>query len=154
MSRSIEERVRMLEDIEEIRQLKSKYVYSVDERDWDGVLNYFAEDAKVDFGFLGRFEGKKEIEKFYKETLPPMVSFCIHMTQDAVITVEGDRARGKWYMHESATFAGDRAAWGAMKYEDEFARRNGKWKCIHCLVHFMYLTTYEEGWVKKRMMFL
>jgi len=154
MSDNIEERVRMLEDIEEIRQLKSRYVYSLDERDWDGVLDFFAEDAKVDFGAFGKFESKKEIGKFFKETFPPVATFTMHMTQDPIIKIDGDRAKGKWYMHESMTFKeGNRAAWGAVKYEDEFVRRGGKWKCIHSLVQIIYLTPYKEGWAKKRMIF-
>jgi ketosteroid isomerase-like protein len=153
MEKELEARIRKLEDVEEIKKAKSRYVYCLDERDWDGVLDFFSADAKVDFGAFGKFEGKEEIEKFFKITFPPAVSFSLHMTQDPIIEVEGDKAKGQWYMHESATFTeGNTAAWGAVKYEDEFVRKDGKWKCNRSLVKIIYLTPYDQGWVKKKMM--
>ena len=154
MNKTLEERITMLEDLEAIKQLKSKYAYDLDGRDWDGVCDFFTEDGKADFGPWGQYVGKKEIEKFYKETFPPTTTFTLHLTQDPIITVEGDRAKGKWYLHESVTFTeGNKATWGAAIYEDEFVKRNGKWRCIYSLVRMIYLTPYEEGWVKKKMLF-
>jgi ketosteroid isomerase-like protein len=152
MGKDLETRVRILEDIEEIRQLKSRYVYALDERDWDSVVDSFTDDAKVDFGTFGGHQGRKEIEEFFKVTFPPGWSFTMHMTQDPIIEVDGDKAKGKWYMHESTTFAEtDTAVWGAAKYEDEFVRVDGKWKCSYSLVKIIFLTPYDEGWAKKKM---
>ena len=152
MEKDLERRITILEDIEEIKKLKSRYGYNIDERDWDSVLDFYAEDATVDFGVFGKYEGKEAIRKFFKETLPPATTFSMHMSQDPIIEVKGNRAKGKWYLHESATFTeGNQAVWGAVKYEDEFVKRKGKWRCKSCLVNFLYLTPYEEGWVKKKM---
>lgn len=152
MEKDLETRIRILEDIEEIKKLKSRYVYCLDERDWDGVLDYFTDDAKVDFGAFGKYEGKKELVKFFKETFPPVTSFTVHMTQDPIIEIDGDKAKGRWYMHESFTLAEkDSAAWGAVRYDEEFVREKGKWKCKSSFLKIFYLTPYEEGWVKKRM---
>ena len=152
MGNDLERRITILEDIEAIKQLKSKYGYDIDERNWDKVVDFFSEDASVDFGSFGKYEGKKAIEQFFKETFPPVSSFSVHMSQDPIIEVQGNRAKGKWYLHESATFtAGNSAVWGAITYEDEFVKENGKWKCKFCLVRFIYLTPYEKGWVKQRM---
>jgi len=153
MEKDLEARIRVLEDIEEIKKLKARYAYCLDERDWDGVVDFFTDDAKVDFGAFGKYEGKKEIEEFFKVTFPPSTAFTLHMIQAPIIEVEGDRAKGQWYMHESATFTeGNTPAWGAVKYEDEFVRKDGKWKCNVSVVKIYYLTPYDEGWVKKKMM--
>jgi len=153
MEKDLEERIRILEDIEEIKKLKSRYVYCLDERAWDDVLDFFTDDARVDFGLFGKYEGKKEIEEFFKVTFPPTATFTLHMTQDPVIEINGDKARGQWYMHESTTFTeGNTAAWGAVKYEEEFVRQNGRWKCNLSVVKIIYLTPYDEGWAKKNMM--
>ena len=66
MDSDLEARIRRLEDIEAIKQEKSRYVYCLDVRDWDGVLDHYTEDAKVDFGDLGHYEGREEMVKFFK----------------------------------------------------------------------------------------
>jgi len=154
MEKDLETRIRILEDIEEIKKLKSRYMYCLNERDWDGVVDFYTEDAIVDFGLFGKYEGKKEIEKFFKETFPPVTSFTLHMSQDPIIEVDGDRAKGKWNMHESLTVAeANKAAWGAATYDDEFVKEKGKWKCKSEVCNIIYLTPFAEGWVKKRIMF-
>jgi len=143
----------MLEDIEEIKQLKSTYMYCLDERDWDGLLDCFTEDCKIDYGPFGKFESKKELEKFFKEVYPPVNAFTMHVTHDPIIKVNGDKAKGKWYMQASATFAeSNRAAWVAVQYNDELVREKGKWKCKSTSLTYIYYTPYEEGWAKTRMM--
>lgn len=152
MAEDLKTRIRILEDIEAIRQEKSRYVYCLDFRDWDGVVDHYTDNAKVDFGELGKYEGRKEITKFFKEDFPPLISFTLHMTQDPIIQVNGDIAKGRWYMHESLTFAkSNRPSWGAARYDDEFKRINGTWKCSKSNITIFYLTPYDEGWVKQRM---
>ena len=65
MEKDLERRIRILEDIEEIKKLKSTYVYLLDERDWDAVLTCFAEDPKINYGVFGTYEGRKEVEEFF-----------------------------------------------------------------------------------------
>ena len=152
MEKDLETRIKILEDIEAIKQEKSRYVYCLDVRDWDGVLEHYTEDAKVDFGDLGQYEGSEEMVKYFKEDFPPLISFTIHMTQDPIIEVNGDTAKGRWYMHESLTFAAtNRASWGAARYDDELVRVNGKWKVRRCNITIFYLSPFDEGWVKNRM---
>ena len=84
-------------------------------------------------------------------TLSPGWSFSLHMTQDPIIEVNGDVAKGRWSLHESSTFAPtNTAVWGAAKYKDDFVRKNGRWQCIHSLVTLIYPTPYGEGWAKTR----
>jgi ketosteroid isomerase-like protein len=152
MDNDLEARIKRLEDIEAIKQEKSRYVYCLDVRDWDGVLEHFTDDAIVDFGELGHHEGREEMVKYFKEDFPPLISFTLHMTQDPIIEVSGDTARGRWYMHESLTFAAtNRASWGAARYDDELVRVNGKWKVRRCNITIFYLSPFDEGWVKNRM---
>jgi hypothetical protein len=53
--KTIEERLRVLEDIEEIRQLKARYAAACDDNyNADDIAALFAEDAVWDGGALGR----------------------------------------------------------------------------------------------------
>lgn len=149
----LEKRIRILEDIEEIKKMKSRYVYCLDERDWDGVLEYFAEDVKADLGAFGKHEGKKKLGKFFKEDFPPVTSFTLHMTQDPIIEINGDKANGRWYMHSANTFSkNNEAVWGGVRYDDEFIKEKGKWKCNSFNVHIFYITPYDKGWARKKLL--
>jgi len=153
MKKDLEARIRILEDCEAIKKLKSRYLYYIDDRDWDGVLDCFVEDARVDYGPWGKYEGKKEIEKFFKEILPPLYSLDHHVTHDPIIEIDGDKAKGRWNLDVAAVMTeGNKAIWVSGRYDDEFVKEKGKWKYKSIAVKFHYVTPYEEGWAKTRMM--
>jgi len=152
MGKTLEERIGILEDIEEIKKLKARYLYAIDDGDWDSVLDCFSEDAKVDYGLWGRYEGRMEIEKFFKELFPPHYSLHHHVTHDPLIEIDGDKARGRWNLDEAATIAkGSKAIWISGRYDDEYVKESKGWKYKSISVKFFYVTPYEEGWGKRRM---
>jgi hypothetical protein len=91
--------------VEPIKKLKSKYAYCLDERDFDGLLDCFTDDCKVNYGPFGKYENKKELEKFFKVDYPPATTFSVHMTQDPIIEINGDQAKGRWNMHAALTLS-------------------------------------------------
>jgi hypothetical protein len=42
------------------------------------------------------------------------------------------------------------AVWLAAVYRDEYVRIGNRWLFLHFRVNSNFLTTYEEGWAKKR----
>jgi hypothetical protein len=146
----------MLQDIEEIKKVKAKYCYFVDNFHADELLDLFSDDATADFRPLlpEKLVGKKQIGKFYKEDLPQVLRMAVHQVMNPIIEVEGDKARGTWYMFGVATFItahGDVAAWSQVRYEDEFIREGGKWKISLVTDKQNFLSPYEDGWVKTPM---
>ena len=129
-SADIESRLKVLEDIEEIKKLKHRYCYYCDDNyDADGIANLFIEDALWDGGMRGRAEGREEIRRFFigaRQSLP----LAVHMVMNPIIEVDGDFAKGTWYLFQACTFAdGNRAVWGSARYDDEYVRVDGEWKC-------------------------
>ena len=58
----LERRVRALEDIEAIKQLKYRYADACDRGyDADALADLFTEDAVWDGGLFGRYEGREAI---------------------------------------------------------------------------------------------
>ena len=154
----LEARVKVLEDIEEIRKLKATYCYLCDaglgdEGIRDKLISHFTEDARVDFGLgvASMFEGKDGLETFFGQVVPAAVSFCMHMVHDPIIEVRGDRATGKWYYEAPTTDAStNRAQWMAGTYEEEYVRESGKWKFAYIKTTWKYISPYDEGWAKNR----
>ena len=63
----IERRLQVLEDAEEIRNLKARYAALCDNQyDADGIAGLFTQDAVWESPALGRFEGRDAIRNFFR----------------------------------------------------------------------------------------
>jgi uncharacterized protein (TIGR02246 family) len=148
--KTLEERLRVLEDIEEIRKLKARYAAACDDNyDADAIAALFTEDAIWDGGSLGRADGRAAIHKFFSRATE-FFPFAIHNVMNPIIDVEGDRATAQWYLLQPATMAkGNQAVWLAAVYHDDYVRHDGRWMFKHLRVESHFLTPYEEGWARK-----
>jgi len=156
--RDSEARLRILEDTEEIKKLKAKYCYLVDvalsdPSKWDELLEYFSDQAKIDFGPFGGREGKEAVSKFFRRSVAGSLLFSAHMAHNPIIEVEGDKAKGRWYFHVPATDKRvNRAVWITEAYEEEYMKEEGKWKFSFIKAEFFHHTPFDEGWVNTRML--
>ena len=158
--KNLEERNLVLADIEAIKNLKSMYFYladtairSGDVSKWDDLMNHFTEDATCEWTGLGRYEGKEACTGFFRG-FNDMASFSIHTGHNAIVKVDGDKAKGNWYLHVSLTMKKENlATWIAGYYEDVFQKVNGLWKFKEIKGEFYYWTPFEDGWVKRQFMF-
>jgi len=147
----LERRLRVLEDIETIKKLKARYcAYCDNNYDADGIAALFTEDAVWDGGKFGRYEGREAIRTFFRGA-PRIFPFAIHQVMNPIIEVEGEQAKGQWYLFQPATLAeGNQAVWLAARYEEEYVKVESEWKFKRLKVFPSFLTPYDQGWVKKR----
>ena len=154
----LEKRLKVLEDIEQIRQLKTRYadycdINAIPDRayDPDKIASCFTEDAYFESSILGRtLKGRKEISESFAKAAE-IYSFSVHMMVNPVIEVDGDKAKGTWYIFMSSTIIdGNRAAWSSGRYNEEYARENGEWKISSWKMVSFFRTPFDEGWVKNR----
>ena len=135
---SLEQRLRVLEDEEEIRQLYARYMYYLDHRDMVKYSELFTEDGVV-LADQGKWEGRAAMQKMFEPRPPvdgqpprPVVEPMVHMVTDIVLHVDGDTARG-WgkYFAFFPVKQGvrDRAVVsGIGGYNDWLVRVQGVWK--------------------------
>jgi ketosteroid isomerase-like protein len=148
---SLEMRIALLEDIEAVRKVQARFLYLIDEEDWQGVANMFTESAILDLGPSGSYRGKEEIAKFYRD-LPKSVPLQVHMSHNPIVEIKGDNATGEWYFEVPATDAvANKAMWIVGKFEVDFMRVDGEWKIQRWLAKCIYKTPYDEGWVKNNL---
>jgi len=160
-SHELEARIKKLEDIEEIRTLVWDYTYFLDYGDLDSTLDCFVVDAEMEVGMRGgtaesraalegTYKGREAIGNLYRLVLPQKDRFSVaHMILNPVVTVEGEKAKGTFYLLETA--AGERAMWGQGRYDVAFAKVGGKWKISRFKFLWNFMTPYDEGWVKTPM---
>src|SRR5881394_2907660 len=96
MGDSLTERLRRLEDAEQIRQLNLEYRRHLDARDLDAYGRLFAADGEW-LGGTGYGQGPAGITAMLKERLPargPGGPAAWHLVTEPEISLDGDRATG------------------------------------------------------------
>lgn len=128
---NLAQRVRHLEDLEAIRRIKHQYCAYCDAGyDPEGIASLFIPDGIWDAGAdFGRFVGREAIASFFRE-VAPSVAFAAHLVTNERIDVDGDTARGVWWLIMPSTFIEDGARvdrWLFSEYTEDFVRVDGTW---------------------------
>ena len=131
--------------IEEIRQLKYRYLRCVDQKLWDELADVFTADATVDYGtrVYGKpltISGATDIIAFFRAKLGHDV-ITVHAAGQPEITVDGDKASGTWRFEDTVIATEHRVVIaGAAYYQDRYERgADGAWR----IAHTGYVRTYE-----------
>lgn len=131
--------------LEEIRQLKYRYLRCVDRKLWDELGDTFTQDATVDYGtqVYGqplKITGRSEIVGYLSGKLTPDV-ITVHSAGQPEITIDGDTATGIWSFEDTVISTTHQiVVKGAAFYEDRYRREaDGSWR----IEHTGYVRTYE-----------
>ena len=137
--------VQELRTIEDIRQVKYRYLRCVDTKLWDEIGDTFTEGATVDYGTKAygkplKMSGRDEIVAFFRTQLGPEI-LTAHAAGQPEITVDGDTATGIWSFQDTVLATKYRVMiTGAAFYHDRYRREaDGKWR----ISHTGYQRTYE-----------
>jgi len=132
---SVAERLRRLEDREEIRQLLMDYGRFLDQRNFAAFSQLFAESGGEWVGGLGSAKGPEAIRKLMESSIGTgkgtMGSPNFHLFTNETIQVTGDSATAltKWiFVVRSADNRPQPYYLG--HYDDTFVREKGRWKFL------------------------
>ena len=131
---SLEARVRVLEDREEIRALILAYGQSHDHRDYRTFASLFAADGEW-IGGLGSAKGPDAIFALMDERIGhnplPDGSGTFHVMTNEQIEIDGDRASAttKW-LYITPADDNSPALTYLGHYDDQFIRENGRWRFL------------------------
>jgi hypothetical protein len=148
---SLEDSIRYLRDIEEIRYLKHRYANLCDDNyATEALLELFTSDAvwsgPADYG---HHEGRTELRAFFDRLGGGSALFTVHMVGNEEIRIEADTATGRWTTIAPCTFRIDGAAedfWGFLRYEDKFVRQDGRWLISHIRATALAGGSHLTGW--------
>ncbi len=126
------------EDIEAIKQLKYRYLRTLDLKQWDDFVECFLPEATGDYAGLV-FEDRDALVAYMRENLGDAVISAHHAHHPEII-VDGDEAAGRWYLEDKVIVPDlDFVLEGAAFYTDRYARTPQGWR----IAHTGYLRTYE-----------
>ena len=118
-------------EIEQIKQLKARYLRGLDTNDWDTFAGSMTEDCRGRYnGGKLSFDSREEIVAFMRDNLSGDKVLTLHQGhQPEVEIIDESHARGTWYLQDLVIHleAGIRL-YGSAIYRDVYRKINGDWK--------------------------
>ncbi|MCT7658759.1 nuclear transport factor 2 family protein [Mycobacterium deserti] len=119
-------------DIDEIQQVKYRYLRALDTKHWDDFAATLTDDIVGDYGSsLGQehhFTDRDSLVEFMRTSMPANV-LTEHRVTHPEIAVDGDEATGIWYLQDRVIVADfNFMLYGAAFYEDRYRRTPDGWK--------------------------
>ena len=146
---NIDRRIRDLEEKEAIKELKARYCYYCDDQyNPDGIAGLFTIDGIWDGGIRGKNIGRESIRSFFKNA-SSRVTFAIHNVMNPIITIDGSKAHGSWYLLQACVENGE-AHWVSGRYEEDYSKIDNRWYFKKLEVRFSFWSPYVQGWTMKR----
>jgi len=153
--KDLEEKVRILQDIEDIKRLQKAYGYYLEHFMNDEIMDLFADSP--DLVLNGAKGGKDDLRKFFKNLKdlsqnPEFLHQAMQLSGIVDVSPDGKTAEGRWYSLGAValpTGKGVRPISLNGIYTVEYVRENGKWKIKKLKFHPIILASPDEGWVKK-----
>lgn len=144
-----DEKLQMLLDKDEIRDLIAKYAQGADNFDADMYMSVFTPDFEIEFSNFGvSARGMAEWrEALASDKLRPLIAYhretSTHITSNEVIDVNGDEATG--FIHCVAHIIGTKdgepySTLHGLTYEDRYRRIQGLWKICHRRLTLKWVT--------------
>jgi len=150
----LEARVRALEDIEAIKQLKARYWRCLDKRLWTEFGTCFTEDATFDvgetpLGVPGAPRGSAEIVQYVKARKERNSATTFHQGQALeIVTMTDTSIKAIWRFHDYIVTKPDSLTTVSLKgggfYEDEYTKEEGQWKIKSLKVTRLYTETFTR----------
>jgi hypothetical protein len=137
--------VEPLRDIEEIRQVKHRYLRCIDLKLWDELGDTLTRNATFDtgesaFGKVVEISGRPQIVAFLRARLGPAV-LTGHVVGQPEIAVDGDTATGIWSHRETVLASKHRIVIASTGFWDDRYERgdDAHWR----IARTAYVRTYE-----------
>jgi hypothetical protein len=162
MAASLEDRIRELEakvaelnDREAIRDLRFRYHECINDAQMAEIPDLFTEDGELEFGHLGRAKGREQIKAFFSGLGPARSSEAgkprrglyrvRQFIHNHVINLHGDSADGYAYLEAKPVYNGESYVVAA-RYNDEYVKRDGRWKFSKMSLTPYFMVPLKEGW--------
>lgn len=150
MAKSIEQRVRELEDRDEIKELTARYCWHVARGEGAAVANLFTDEGVLDVtnADFKPVRGREALLKFYRASVRKPEA-ALPFIQNHVIELSGDDARGTCAIEARFARNGESVT-AAGYYEDKYRRERGRWRFAERKLFFHHVVPLKQGWAEAK----
>lgn len=137
---------------DEIRRIKARYMQWCDDRRGRQIAELFWDDGVWEGVGLdaGTVAGSEAIGEMFQKSLERL-SFTVHYLTNESITIDGDKAIGRWKLLEPCTVRKTTGVWQGGRYVNDFERRDGEWRIAHLRLFLDFRTPYHQDWARDQM---
>ena len=154
MTLNLESRIQLLEDREQIRELRATYCFLVDDGRFEELVETcFTQDAVCDFRYRQGLpeplvsSGRAGILAFFRDMVAKTLSDMSHTVQNHRIQIVGEQGAGDCYFELTAMDAASGAAMtGAGRYIDCYRRVQGVWQISERNADIFHIVPLASGW--------
>lgn len=140
----VEERLRRLEDLAEVQQLRARYCQHLDDGQWDALVDCFTPDGV--FVGLSTAAGSAQLRTFFADLQAGSLSAWWHFSSNETLQLAGDRAYGTTWLLQPCVVNGE-SQLAAGRYTDEMVRcGDGRWRFSRRTVRFFWWADLHDGW--------
>ncbi len=132
-------RLQRLEDVEDIKRLKARYLNACDAQDPDTALHCFAPgQVLIDMGHVGVFRTREDFAALYRAAgCHPYVLDMHHGANADIELLDDTHARGLWALDYRNINTRDKTVtFLSTVYHDEYAKLDGQWKITNSRSEF------------------
>jgi len=131
-------RLRRIEDRFELQDLLFRYNLAVDEQDWDGLADLYAEDAQ-----LGEVSGRANVIAAIRRERETF-GRTVHVTHGQLLDLDGgERATGLVVAHAELDVGGQLVVCH-IRYYDDYVQENQAWRFARRTLKFRYALPWTE----------
>lgn len=129
-------------DHEDVKQLKYRYLRTLDTKQWDEFEACFLPDATADYNGL-EFDDRAALVDYMRTNLGEGL-ITLHQVHHPEIAIDGDTATARWYLQDKVLVAAfGFMLEGAAFYEDRYVRTPEGWRVAHTGYRRTYEATYD-----------
>jgi hypothetical protein len=149
---AVEERIRVMNDEDEVRNLQAAYNYYVDRKMWDDVADLFAPDGVVEIGGVGIYNGPAGARRAMQRMGPAGLThgqLNDHLLFDNVAQIlpGGREARMRGFELGLVGEADQGTAhWEVNVFDNRFVKEGGLWKVREMRLFSVFRSDYSTGW--------
>jgi hypothetical protein len=145
--RALEAKVGELNDREALRVLRCRYHECINEGKIGEIPDLFTENGTLDFGYLGKANGRAELQKFFA-AVSQLLQFVKQFIHNHVVQIHGDKATGLSYLEAKSVSKGE-SYLVAARYDDAYVKQNGQWKFTQMNLTPYFTVPLREGWAQE-----
>ncbi|HVV08869.1 nuclear transport factor 2 family protein [Amycolatopsis sp.] len=139
----LEARLRRLEDVHEIGQLRARYCQYLDDGRWAELAALFTEGGA--FVGLSTARGREALREFFPGLQRGSLSAWWHFSANETIDVDGDTASGETWLYQPCVVDGE-AHIAAGRYRDLLERHGKRWLFAERRVTFFFWVPTSQAW--------